>query len=84
MDGENVSKARVVLGQVAPIPYRCEAAERAIAGKPVNEETADAAAQAAVAGAKPLSMNGYKVPITRTVIKRALLTAAGVRSWEES
>src|SRR5690606_20269612 len=43
MNGENVSKASVVLGQVAPIPYRSKAAEMAITGKPLNEETAAAA-----------------------------------------
>jgi xanthine dehydrogenase YagS FAD-binding subunit len=78
-----VSNAKVVLYGVAPIPYRCEAAEKAIAGKPINPETATAAANAAVEGAKPLSKNGYKVALTKTVVKRALLTAVGNRYWEE-
>lgn len=83
-DGDRVSDAKVVLYGVAPIPYRCEAAEAAIKGKPVNADTATAAAQAAVAGAKPLSGNGYKVALTKTVVKRALLTAIGNRYWEEA
>ena len=47
-------------------------------------ETAAAAGEAAVEGAKPLSMNAYKVGLTKTVVKRALLAAAGNRYWEEA
>jgi len=83
-DGDQVSKARVVLYGVAPIPLRSEAAEKAITGNAVTMETAEAAATASVEGAKPLSMNGYKVPLTRTVVKRALLVAVGNRYWEEA
>ena len=35
-------------------------------------------------GAAPLSMNGYKVALTKTVVKRALLAAVGNRYWEEA
>ena len=82
MDGDNVKESRVVLNAVAPIPLRCEPAEKAINGKPITVETAEAAAAAAVASAKPLSMNGYKVALTKTAVKRALLAAAGNRYWE--
>jgi len=81
-DGEAVSKARIVLLGVAPIPWRSEPAEAAIAGKAVTPETAEAAAKAAVAVAKPLSMNAYKVALTQTAVKRALLAAVGNRYWE--
>lgn len=84
MTGDRVASARVVLGQVAPIPYRSEPAERTITGQVISEQTAAAAAEAAVAEARPLSKNGYKVAIARTAIKRALLTAAGVKNWEEA
>jgi len=83
-DGDKVGKARVVLGSVAPIPLRSEAAERAIDGKAITMATATAAADAAIESAKPLSMNAYKVALTRTVVKRALLAAAGNRYWEET
>lgn len=83
--GEVVSNARIVLYGVAPVPYRCASAERAIFGKRVNPETAAAAGEAAIQGAKPLSMNGYKVPLTRTVVKRALIRAVnGKGYWEEA
>jgi xanthine dehydrogenase YagS FAD-binding subunit len=82
--GDRVSDARVVIYGVAPIPWRSRAAEQSIIGKSISLETAAAAGSAAVEGAKPLSMNAYKVPLTRTVVKRALLAAAGNRYWEGS
>jgi xanthine dehydrogenase YagS FAD-binding subunit len=81
-EGEKVSDARVVIYGVAPIPWRSKLAEQAIIGKPVNDETATFAARAAISGAKPLSKNGFKLPLTQTVVKRALLAAVGNRYWE--
>lgn len=78
ISGGNVRSARIVLGHVAPTPWRVPAAEAALAGKPVNEQTATAAAEAAVKDAKPLSQNGYKVQLARVAIKRAILAAAKV------
>jgi xanthine dehydrogenase YagS FAD-binding subunit len=83
MDGDSVRDSRVVLYGVAPIPWRSESAERALQGKAVSMDSAAAAAMAAAEGAKPLSMNGYKVPLVRTAVKRALLDAIGNRYWEE-
>ena len=77
MNGNTVALARVVLGAVAPVPWRSEDAERALVGKPLNEATATAVAEAAVRGAQPLSRNGYKVQIAKTAVKRAILQAAG-------
>lgn len=82
LDGDKVSKARVVLGGVAPVPLVSTAAADAITGKAVTAETADAAAAAALATAKPLSMNGYKVHLAKVAVKRALLAATGQRYWE--
>jgi xanthine dehydrogenase YagS FAD-binding subunit len=84
MNGDNVGDARIVLAGVAPIPWRSSAAEKAITGQRLTAETAAAAGEAATQGAAPLSMNGYKVPLTRTVVKRALLAAIGNRYWEEA
>src|SRR4029077_7528122 len=60
MNGTAVASARIVLGAVAPVPWRSEEAERALIGKPLNEASATAAADAAVRAAQPLSRNGYK------------------------
>ena len=85
LEGNSVSAAKVVLYGVAPIPWRSTAAEQAIIGKPVTVETATAAGEAAIQGAVPLSMNAYKVALTRTVVKRALLRAIGGKGyWEEA
>ena len=71
-----VADARIVLGGVAPVPYRARKAEAALVGKPLDEASAAAAGVAAVDGARPLSKNGYKVPLTQAVVKRALLSLA--------
>ncbi len=79
MKGTSVGAARIVLGHAGPTPVRAEAAERAITGKAVTPETADAAGQAATEGAQPLSQNAYKLTLVRTAVKRALLEAARPR-----
>lgn len=71
-----VQDVRIVLGGVAPIPYRALKAEAAIKGKPLDEASCAAAGAAAVDGARPLAKNGYKVPLTQAVVKRALLSLA--------
>jgi len=71
-----VQNARIVLGGVAPRPYRAAAAETALVGKALDEASATAAGEAAVQGARPLAKNAYKVPLTQAVVKRALLSLA--------
>jgi xanthine dehydrogenase YagS FAD-binding subunit len=80
MQGNTIQTARVVMGAVAPTPWRSEDAERALVGKPLNEETAAAAGEAAVRGAQPLARNGYKVQVAKTAVKRAVMRAAGLRT----
>jgi xanthine dehydrogenase YagS FAD-binding subunit len=80
MNGSTVQSARVVMGAVAPIPWRSPAAEQALAGKTITEETAAAAAEAALQGARPLSENAYKIQVAKTAVKRAILRAAGMQT----
>jgi xanthine dehydrogenase YagS FAD-binding subunit len=80
MDGNRVKAARVVMGAVAPIPWRTQAAEQALAGKTITEAVATEAAAAAVQGATPMSQNSYKVQVARTAVKRAILRAAGIQT----
>jgi xanthine dehydrogenase YagS FAD-binding subunit len=77
MDGNTVKNARVVLGQVAPIPWISLGSEHELTGKSVTPETAMAAANAAVASARPLSHNKYKITLAKVAVKRAVLQAAG-------
>ncbi len=76
IDGGVCKKASIVLGAAAAVPYRTEAAERALVGVPIDEQTARRAASEALTKATPLAHNAYKVPLFETVIRRALLKAA--------
>jgi xanthine dehydrogenase YagS FAD-binding subunit len=76
MRGSNVESARIILGYVAPVPWPSPEAERALAGKPVTKDTAQKAAEAALANAKPLSHNAYKVKLARVAVTRAIMKAA--------
>jgi xanthine dehydrogenase YagS FAD-binding subunit len=76
MNGDTCQRARIVLGGVAPIPWRLPEVERMLAGRRLTPELAAAAGEAAVAGARPLAKNGYKVPLTKAVVKRTLETLA--------
>ena len=77
MDGGNVKTARIVLGHVAPTPWVASDAAQQLAGKSIDEQTAEQAGAAAVSGASPLSDNGYKVQLAKVAVKRALLAASG-------
>jgi xanthine dehydrogenase YagS FAD-binding subunit len=80
MNGTTVEAARVVMGAVAPIPWRSQPAEKALAGKTITDETAAAAADAALRDAKPMSQNAYKIQVAKTAVKRAILRAAGIET----
>ena len=76
MSGSVVKSARIVMGAVAPVPWRVAAAERVLAGKAITEAIATEAANAALAGARPMSGNNYKIRIAKTAVKRAILAAS--------
>jgi xanthine dehydrogenase YagS FAD-binding subunit len=67
-----IEGARLVVGAVAAKPKRLAQVEAAIAGKPRDEQTADLAGRMAVEGAVTLRYNGYKVPLMRNLVKRAI------------
>lgn len=72
MQGEICRSARVVLGGVAPIPWRLVEVEKILAGQRITEPLLEKAGEAAVAGARPLSQNAYKVPLTGNLVKRTI------------
>jgi xanthine dehydrogenase YagS FAD-binding subunit len=76
IEGGLVHEARIVLGAVATRPWRSPAAERALVGRRLDDATAEAVAQAAVAGAQPLSDNGYKVELAKALLRRTLAATA--------
>jgi len=73
MTGKKITSARVVLGHVAPVPWPAKDADKFLAGKTVSQKLAEDAGAAAVAGAKALSQNAYKIQLTRVAVKRAIL-----------
>jgi xanthine dehydrogenase YagS FAD-binding subunit len=78
--GGNIGESRIVVNAVAATPKRLRNVEAFITGKPRNEETANAAGQMAVQGAQTLRHNGYKVPLMRNLVKRAIRGNEG-GSW---
>jgi len=75
---KRVRQARIVLGGVAPVPWRVPRAEEFLKGKALDAESLAGAARLALEGAEPLSKNAYKVPLTQTLVRRALAKAGGV------
>jgi xanthine dehydrogenase YagS FAD-binding subunit len=72
IDGGVAREVRIVLGGVAPIPWRSVDAERELEGKALDRMTIESAAQAAVAAAQPLAHNEYKVPLVKKLVRAAL------------
>ena len=72
--GRRIEQARLILSGVAPIPWRAVAAEEALIGAEVSDELCARAAEAALAAARPLRQNAYKVPLAKALIRRGLTT----------
>jgi xanthine dehydrogenase YagS FAD-binding subunit len=72
MSGGTIQRIRLAVNGVAAHPVRLTAVEAAVTGKPRNEETAKMAGQLAIQGAEPLQYNGYKVPLLRNLVQRAI------------
>ena len=70
------TRAAIILGAAAPVPHRAKAAENILIGRRVNDAAAGEAAQAALEGPTPLTKNAYKLPLFKTLVRRAVLTAA--------
>ena len=75
VSGGQIQAARVVLGSVAPTPWRSKAAEAVLTGAKASPEIARRAAEAAVAGARPLAQNAYKIRLARVMLERAIREA---------
>jgi len=75
-----VKEAKIVMGQVAPIPWISDDAAEVLRGLSIDDAVAEAAGEAAVARATPLSENEYKVQLAKVAVKRAVLLAAGLKT----
>lgn len=67
-----VRDARIALGGLATVPWRCHDAEDVLRGAAPSEEMFLAAAEAALAGARPLPRNAFKVKLGKRTVVRAL------------
>ncbi len=75
-----IKEARLVLGGVAPIPWRVPEAEKFLTGKNLSADVLNEVATLALKGAQPLGKNAYKIPLTQTLVRRALMQAAKVNA----
>ena len=81
MDSGGVCReARIVLGGVAPIPWRVPEVEKLLKDQRITRELAARAGAAAVQGARPLAKNAYKVPMTEAMVARAIRSLAGANA----
>jgi xanthine dehydrogenase YagS FAD-binding subunit len=77
---KTIRDARVVMGAVAPIPWRSLNAEAVLKRAPLDESLARAAAEAALKEAQPMSDNAYKIVIAKVIVRRAIMRAAGLEA----
>jgi xanthine dehydrogenase YagS FAD-binding subunit len=71
--------ARIVLGGLAPYPFRAHIAEKYLIGKKIREEDAELASSKELEKAKPLPQTRYKVDVGKAILKRAILSAVSRR-----
>jgi xanthine dehydrogenase YagS FAD-binding subunit len=71
--GPRIQTASVVLGGVAPMPWRLPEVEQWLLGQALSATVAGQAGALAIAHAQPLAKNGHKVPMTSAAVERALL-----------
>ena len=74
LEGRRIADARLVLGGVAPIPWRASAAEQVLLEAEVSDALFARTAESALSGVEPLEHNAYKVPLAKNLIQRALAT----------
>jgi len=75
-EGETWQDGRIVLGGVAPVPYRAQVVENQIKGKSIRSSIKQAAAAIRTV-ARPMSMNAYKVDLAQNLIERTIVEALG-------
>lgn len=73
VQGTSISDVRLVLGAVAPAPWRCHAAEKVLKGAALTPEVVDRAIKAELAKARPMTQNAYKIDLAAEMMRQALL-----------
>jgi xanthine dehydrogenase YagS FAD-binding subunit len=72
LDGDRIAEARLCLGGVAPVPWRCRSTEKLLVGRVLDDALRREAGEDALRGAEPLGHNAYKIPLTKALIAKAL------------
>ncbi len=72
LDGDRVAKGRLVLGGVAPIPWRVKEAEKVFIGQKISEDVVQRTGEAAVSGVRPMRDNVYKVQLVQALVRKVL------------
>jgi len=67
------TRASIVLGAVAPTPWRARAAEAVLLGRAIDPASAQDAGKASLQGASPLRDNAYKLPLLEAAVRRAVI-----------
>jgi xanthine dehydrogenase YagS FAD-binding subunit len=75
LNGNIIDQIRIAVNAVSPRPMRLKAVEDAVRGQSANDATGEMAGKLAVEGAVPLQFNGYKIPLMRNLVKRAIAGA---------
>ncbi len=78
IQNNTIQGARIALGGVGTKPWRSLEAESVLQGKPLSGSAFQEAAEAAIAPAKPLTQNAFKVELAKRVLVRALESLAGI------
>jgi len=73
-DDDRIAEGRMVLGGVAPIPWRAEEAEKVLRGENLSEDLILRAGEAAAFGVRPMRDNAYKVDLVQRLVRKALTT----------
>ncbi len=76
LDQGKIVQARLAMGGVAHKPWRLEAVEQFLVGKPALVDIFQEAAEIALGDAQPLAYNGFKIEMSKRAIRRALTVSA--------
>ena len=73
LDGPSIRRMTMVLGGVAPVPYRAQQVEAYLRGRPAAEVDPEYAASLTLPGAAPFANNSHKIILASNLVKRAII-----------
>jgi xanthine dehydrogenase YagS FAD-binding subunit len=73
LSGNKCKNAEIALGAAAPVPIKSAEAATLLRNKVIDETLASRAGEVSMQQATPLAHNAYKVPVFKTLVKRAIM-----------